>query len=100
VVSAVAAECVFIINLQNVRKQPEEVCQIIKNKFNELLNFGHSKFKFIIVTGKDLSDWIDYVRCIIEYNISATITIDQMNELSEEVAENATSVSDFLLIKT
>ncbi|MCD6278360.1 MAG: hypothetical protein J7J11_01620 [Desulfurococcales archaeon] len=94
------AECVFIINLQNVRKQPEEVCQLIKNKFNELLNFGYSKFKFIVVTGRDLRDWIDYVRCIIEYNISATITIDQVHELSEEVAGNAASVSDFLLIKT
>jgi len=94
-----ASECVFIVNLQNVKSQPEDICHFIKKKFNEFLSLGYTTFKFIVVTDKELNEWIDYVRCIIEYNISATITIDQVNEMSEEVVRNAEKISDFLIIK-
>ncbi len=94
-----ANTCTFIIDLREVKKSPEDICQIIKGKFNEYLSKGYSVFKFVVVTSEELNRWLDCIRCVIEYNISATITVDQVSEVSAEFIEGAEKVSDFLIIK-
>ncbi|MCD6340873.1 MAG: hypothetical protein J7L51_02860 [Desulfurococcales archaeon] len=94
-----ANTCTFIIDLREAKKQPEETCQLVKSKFSEYLNKGYSAFKFIVITHEELHKWLDCIRCVIEFNISATITVDQVREVSEELVKGTERVSDFLTIK-
>ncbi len=72
---------------------------MLRKEFNEYLSRGYSLFKFIVVTSEEVHKWLGCVKCIIEYNISASITVDQINEIDEGVLKGARKVNDYVLIK-
>ncbi len=91
--------CTFIIDLREVKKRPEEICQFIKSKFSEYMSKGYSTFKFVVITSEEVHKWLDCIKCVIEYNVSATITVDQVSGISGELIKGAERISDFLAIK-
>lgn len=93
-------KCIFIVDLRNEVKQPEEVCQLLRREFNEYLIKGYPSFEFIVVTPGKIYEWLDYIKCVIEYNIVATIVVKQVSAASEELLREAKKVSNSILVKT
>ncbi len=64
---------------------PERICEEIRREYLNALAKGVSRFKFIVITDLPIRDWIDYVKCVLETNIAATIRVDQVEPDSDEV---------------
>ncbi len=67
--------------------KPEDVCEELRKEYLNSLAKGISRFKFMLITDLPVRDWIDYVKCVLETNISATIRVDQVEPDSDEARE-------------